>query len=411
MCMRVTSFMLVAGLALTATTAPVMAQQPDSAARVRDSLAADSLALVRAMEGNASAPAPRAQGGGPSAGRLLPDVSVVGDLLGDFSRRGSTLEGGERFTVREVEVALAAAVDPYFRGEVFLGFSDAEGVAVEQAFLTTTSLPWGLEGRFGRFLMPFGKQNLTHRHDLHTIDYPYVLQRFLGEEGLKGTGAYLSRVFAPFGFYQEVQITAVNQFGEQAPDLETEEPVNRNLANLGYSLRLRNYLDLSESANLEVSASAITGRRAEPATGLATGNALPARQTLVGLDVTYRWRPLRQGLYRSFILQGELLRQFNEALDDPGYEGPVGNHTGGYLFGRYQLTRRGYLGARYDWLQEPALAGDRLNAVSGYYEFFPSEFTKLLLGYERVTPPAASAYGRILLQATFALGPHRPHPF
>ena len=115
----------------------------------------------------------------------------MGDLIGDLSPKGSTQEDGSRFGVREVELALQAAVDPYFRGDVFLGFSDAEGVHIEQAFLTATALPWRLEARLGRFLAPFGKQNTTHRHDLHTVEHSYVVQRFLGEEGLKGTGVYL----------------------------------------------------------------------------------------------------------------------------------------------------------------------------------------------------------------------------
>lgn len=399
----VTSTALIA----MAIATPGRAQQ-DTTKRVRDSLAADSAALVRELTAASARPA---GGAGPSNARLLPDISAVGDLLADFSKNGSTQEGGQRFSVREVELAILAAVDPYFRGEIYLGFNDEEGVGVEQAFIVTSSLPWGLEARAGRFLMPFGKQNLTHRHDLHTIDYPWVLQRFLGAEGLKGTGVSVSKVVAPFGFYQELQLTAVDQFGEAEEGLETEEPVNKRLGNLGYAARFRNYVDLTKHANLEISASVVTGKRAQPAVGLLVGNAIPVRQSLVGLDVTYRWRPLQQGLYRSFILQGELIRQFNEKISDSGYLGPVGNHTGGYLFGRYQLTRRGYLGARYDWLQDPDAGGERFNAGSGYLEFFPSEFSKLLLGFERVSPVGEPAYGRILFQATFALGPHKPHPF
>ena len=63
--------------------------------------------------------------------------------------------------------------------------------------MTATSLP--IEIRLGRFLTPFGKQNTTHRHDLHTVDHSLVVQRFLGEEGLKSTGLYLGHSFAPFG--------------------------------------------------------------------------------------------------------------------------------------------------------------------------------------------------------------------
>ena len=93
---------------------------------------------------------------------------------------------------------------------MFFGISDLEKISIEQAYLTATALPWGLEVRLGRYLMPVGKQNTTHRHDLQTIDYPYVIQRFLDPEGLKGTGIYASKIFAPFGFYQEIILTAVD---------------------------------------------------------------------------------------------------------------------------------------------------------------------------------------------------------
>src|SRR5688572_32217225 len=177
-------------------TQQAAAQRPDSTRA--DSIArarADSIRIVRELEAMTARPAQQ-----PRNPRLLPDISAVGDLIGDLSPKGSTQEDGSRFGVRELELALQAAVDPYFRADVFLGFSDAEGVHIEQAYLTATALPWGLEARFGRFAMPFTKQNTTHRHDLHTIDYPYVIQRFLGEEGSKGTGVYVSKVVAPFGF-------------------------------------------------------------------------------------------------------------------------------------------------------------------------------------------------------------------
>ena len=367
----------------------------------------------------------------PANPRLLPDISVVGDFVADFSPDGSTQEDGSRIGVREVEVAFQAAVDPYFRGDVFLGFSDAEGVHIEQAFLTATALPYGLEARLGRFLMPFGKDNTSHRHDLHTIEHAYVIQRFLGEEGLKGTGLYLSKVFAPFGFYQELIATAGDGFPEEHHHEEEEEeaelaplePANDDLSGLLYSARLRNYWDFSEAANLEISASALTGKRPQPIDPPSLDplvNAINARQSLAGVDVTFRWRPLQEGLYRSFILRGEMMWQFNE--EDPeipselppgtSYAGPVGDFSGAYVFARYQLTRRLFLEGRYDVLEDPELFDDTFTAGSGYLEWFPSEFSKLVAGVERVASAGGvDGFTRVLLQATFALGPHRPHPF
>jgi len=421
---------------LLIASVPASAQQRDSTRRdstVRRTPAdsariADSLAVLRDLERLQREP--RAQQGqqpgqGPTNPRLLPDISAVGDFVADLSPKGSTQEGGERVAIREVELALQAAVDPYFRGDLFLGISDLEGIGIEQAYLTATSLPWGLEVRLGRFLMPVGKQNTTHRHDLHAIEYPYALQRFFGPEGLKGTGVYASRVFAPLGFYQELIVTAVDRFGEAAEDAaEPLESVNKKLGGLGYSARLRNYWDLNEASNVELSFSGVTGKREQPllADDDLASFSTPARQSVVGADFTYRWRPLQQGLYRSFILQAEILRQLNERdprliLPDDAppagfaYAGPDRDFTGAYAFARYQLTRRGYVGARFDTFQDEAAEGRTSTAASGYLQFYPSGFSKLMAGYERYSPAEGSATNRILLQATFALGPHKPHPF
>jgi hypothetical protein len=424
------------------------AQRPDSTARAdsiararADSIArADSLLLMREVERIRAEPRARVtdttqtSSSGPTNARLLPDISAVGDFVADLSPDSLTTESGKRVDVREVEIAVQAAVDPYFRGDIFLGISDAEGIAIEQAFLTATALPWGLEARIGRFLMPFGKQNTTHRHDLHTVDYPYAIQEFFGPEGFKGTGLMVSKLFAPFGFYQEVQLTAVDQLAvEEETPLTLAEPVNRRLSGLGYSARLRNYWDISQAANVELAFSGVTGKRAFAVLGPncpiemlcsavpdADGNVrgAAARQSVIGADFTYRWRPLQQGLYKSFILQAEVMQQRNP--DDPTVSGLLNGESldgrddllGYYAFARYQLSRRLYLGGRYDGIGS-SNSDDKLAAASAYLEFFPSEFSKLIAGYEARMPTGwgNGTVHRILLQATFALGPHKPHPF
>jgi hypothetical protein len=93
------------------------------------------------------------------------------------------------------------------------------------------------------------------------------------------------------------------------------------------------------------------------------------------------------------------------------YDGPSRDFSGGYVFARYQLTRRGHIGGRFDTFQDEAAAGRTSRAASGYLEFFPSEFSKLVAGYERYSPAEGTATNRILLQAAFSIGPHKPHPF
>ena len=382
-------------------------------------------------------PTPVAQ---PTNPGLNPNISVIGDILIDASPDGSTQESGRRFDVREVELALGANVDPYFRGDFILGLSDEEGIAIEEAYLTTTSLPWQLQVRVGRFHLPFGKQNTTHRAELHTVEYPHVIQRMLGAEGGKGTGLALSKIFSPLGFYQEMQLTAIERFPEGHEHGDEEHafegapiaPPNKTIQGLGYTARFRNYWDIDEATNLEISFSGGTGRVAEPfgcESLIAPGvfepcpgpdgeTALLARQSLIGGDATFRWRPLRQGLYRSFILQAEVMRQHNDAPDLASglpagavYLGPTDETTGLYAFSRWQLSRRLFLGARYDWVEAAGDAERDFSAISGYLQFFPSEFSKVVLGYEHLRPDAGDRLNRLLLQMTIAIGPHRPHPF
>ena len=434
---------LLGVLVLVVIATPATAQQsgvpPKPLTSTADSAAraiADSIALMKEFEKltTPAKPAPSANSGvqGSSNPRMLPDFSAVGDLVGDLSPKRSTQSDNSRFGVREVELAVQSVVDPYFRGDIFLGINDAEKISIEQAFLTTTALPNGLQAQIGRFLMPLGKQNTTHRHDLHTVEYPYVIQRFLSDDGLKGTGVTTSLVMAPFGFYQELIVGVVDHFIDTPDGLTVDKPVNRNLDGLGYSARLRNYFDLSQNANIELSASAMTGKVAQPLTASYTtadnvsASAVGARQSVIGMDFTYRWKPLQQGLYRSFILQTEVMRQLNERnptlpimspLFDPapgfvrGYAGPSRDYTGAYIFARWQLSQRLYVGGRYDNVQDPMAAGATLTAGSALLEWFPSEFSKLVASYERVNQGAGPGLDRLLLQAVFSVGPHKPHPF
>jgi hypothetical protein len=130
------------------------------------------------------------------------------------------------------------------------------------------------------------------------------------------------------------------------------------------------------------------------------------------------------------MLQAEFMRQINEhgpdipqasaaactaqyggACPADVYLGPTRNYNGAYVFARYQTGQRTFLGSRYDWVQDPDNAGRTLNAGSVYLEWYPSEFSKLNAAYEAYKPEGETLLNRILIQATFSLGPHKPHPF
>jgi hypothetical protein len=96
----------------------------------------------------------------------------------------------------------------------------------------------------------------------------------------------------------------------------------------------------------------------------------------------------------------------------PGaYAGPTRNFTGAYVFARLQTGQRSFVGTRYDYVQNPENDGRTLTAGSVYLEWYPSEFSKLAAGYEALKNSGNDLVNRLLVQATFSLGPHKPHPF
>lgn len=122
-----------------------------------------------------------AAGGGSSVGN-----SEVGQLqLGghDPNKNGFTLQQGE--------LSISGAVDPYFSGELHV-VGMPGGVELEEAFLTTTSLPYGLQVEAGYSLTEFGLINPKHAHAWEWIDQPVINSRLFGGEGTRAPGARLS---------------------------------------------------------------------------------------------------------------------------------------------------------------------------------------------------------------------------
>ena len=133
---------------------------------------------------------------------------------GQFALAGSTdpnldqLEVGDHdpqqrgFNARNLELALDGAVDPYFEGFANIVFkldnNNETEVEVEEAFMQTTDLPWGLQLKGGQFFSAFGRINPTHPHTWDFVDDPIVHGRLLGSRRLARSwpadcrGRYLS---------------------------------------------------------------------------------------------------------------------------------------------------------------------------------------------------------------------------
>jgi len=348
-----------------------------------------------AAQGAASAGQPAAAsqggpGGNPMARLLLlPDISAIGSFAGAYDSYGvgsrSPREGpfGPKdtltFRFEELELGLQSIVDPYARADVFVSFTPG-AVDVEEAYLTTLSLPAGLQVKAGKLFSPFGRQNSQHPHVWDFVDAPLARGRLLAAETLSGPGVDLAWL-APLPWFTELQLAA--QSTAPGPD---------DAERLTGVARLLQYFPVAEGTTLGVGLSA--ARRSE---------APGAYRDLGGVDVYLRSRPL-QG--RSYVtLQGELFtRRFRNVAGESG--------TGGYaqLFVRKDAFF-GY-GVRYD--RAPAAGDaapgseDRFGAIGIWY---PSEFQRirLQLSYDRA--PDGRDGLEALLALEFGIGAHGAHPF
>ena len=141
-----------------------------------------------------------------NTGTLI-DLSVILDAsLGTSRASSDTLSGGialgdhdphvRGFNARNEEFVVTADVDPYFYGlldVVYKLSEDGESeFELEEAYALSTSLPAGLQLKIGQFFTEFGRMNPVHPHAWQFLNYPVILGRVFGSDGLRGQGLRLS---------------------------------------------------------------------------------------------------------------------------------------------------------------------------------------------------------------------------
>ena len=202
--------------------------------------------------------------------RLI-DVSLdVISSVGTSTARNDViqqLQGGHHdpkqrgFTMQQAELALAGAVDPYFRAEGHIAVLE-DGIELEEAFAQTTSLPAGLELEAGLSLAEFGRNNPTHPHTWAWTDRPLPVARLLGGDGTRGVGTRIGWG-APLPWYSRMHAGVMDATNEVATSFggageEEGEPtvggrqftaVNiHNLADLLWSVRWENAVEFGDAA-------------------------------------------------------------------------------------------------------------------------------------------------------------------
>jgi hypothetical protein len=349
-------------------------------------------------------------GAGAAAAKVLnPDISVIGDFVGaignPMNRPTPSLE------MHETELGLQEVIDPYARADVFLSFGE-HSVDLEEAYLTFTALPKGLQVKVGKMRAAFGKVNTLHNHVLPWVDRPLVTQDLVGgEDGISDAGLSVSRILpAPKGIFLE---GTAQLFRGDSENLF----VATRRSQVSTVEHLRAYADITDSTNIDLGGS------------FARGNSPfgDGWNQLYGFDATLRWKPLQRAIYKSFVGRSELI--WARTVQGYGFAVPrqVITPFGFYVSGDYQLARRWFTGARFDRSQRgaclptnpntlpfcdtfrPGLLQDTGGALTLTY--WPSEFSQLRVEARRNRYGEGFTANEILFQLIFSMGAHGAHPF
>ena len=336
------------------------------------------------------------------------------------------------FNGRNAEIALDGAVDPYFEGfaniVLKLDNYNATEIELEEAFLQTTSLPYGLQVKGGQFFDAFGRINPTHPHTWEFADSPLVNGRLLGPDGLRGVGAQISWT-VPVPWYSQVIFAVQNGRGGTAYSFRnpgdngffySRMTIDREasaLRDLVFVPRVENSFNLSDTQTVLVGASGAFGSNDTGAN---------AHTQIYGADLLYKWKsPRAEGGFPFLKWQTEAMYRRFEAgrgLDDSFPVAETFHDWGMYSQVLWGFKKGWVAGVRGDYLHmEPSLFTDddmrqTRSRISVNLTWYPTEFSKLRLQYnhdflEENAFLASRDVDSVFFQFEFILGAHGAHKF
>lgn len=320
-----------------------------------------------------------------------PAISVNGLFLGTYTNAPSD-EVSTGVAVQELEIQFLSQVDPYFGANLILALEGGEGIELEEGFLTLTPQPANLALKFGKLKVPFGRENPLHSHGLPFVDKSLVGSTLLGEEGLGEVGAELSYLI-PLPFYSLLYGAVLNG------DNETlfAAPEGTDLAYFG---GMKNLLELSDDATLELGLSYAAGKNAEE-----------QLTQVAGAHLVFKWRPARAAKSRSAVAVVEALYAHRPTLPDSEAPLPL-DSAGAYAYLQWQLAPRYYVAGRFDYLGLPTDFSAATLKETLLFTFAPTEFSALRLQGSATQAPGSDTMAyEAFFQVNFTLGAHPAHAY
>jgi hypothetical protein len=326
-----------------------------------------------------------------------PAIGFIIDSVASYSNKDRA-----NFEFRSGEVGISASVDPFVRGYAILN-GTADDFEVEEAAIVTTSLPYNLALKGGRFFADFGRLSKFHDHDLPFVNRPIVLDTYVGGES-QADGIEASYL-VPIPHYLTLTAGAYNKLGGE--NARVDNTVARDYSEFTFLGRAATFFGLSDANSIDLGAS-LAGTPS-----VKIENDQP--RYLTGFDLTYRYLPLGEAGYRGLIWGTEVLWNqehrpvggFPEEPSDTPLVFKRRDSVGLYTYVEPRITRRLNPGFLFEWVQDVDHAAGDTIAYSPYLTVWASEFQRIRLQYTRLEAPGAgNEDNQFFLQWTVILGSH-----
>ena len=346
---------------------------------------------------------------------LNPEISANVDVFGHLNTDDIH---EQNFVPREFEFSFQSALDPYSRAKIFVShhsagpelvpFEEGEGhahgeaggeggIEIEEGYVEWVGLPAGIGLKLGKFLQRFGTLNRWHAHALPFQSRSLPHLAFVGGESLGQTGASVNWLVPLHGVgtYE-----LIGEFTRSSNEVLFGESARASV--LGH---LNAFYQLSRSTDLDLGLSWLNGSFEKEDAFL--------DRNLYGLETAFTWRPPQSGGYRGLVVRaGAMMLDGlppHEHDEEPAEEGTERDRASGFWsLAELRLSERWYVGGRFDWTESPDDPEMTAWLVSPTVSWWQSEFVRIRLEYDLLRRSVLDEEdGRLWLQVTFAMGPHK----
>ncbi|MCL1973094.1 MAG: hypothetical protein FWG57_08965 [Endomicrobia bacterium] len=372
--------------------------------------------------------APKATSLGLSA--FNPAISVVlNGQYGYFSENATNIPGfqigdegfraGKGFSLGETELDFSANVDHTLFGMVTLTAANEDGediINLEEAYIKTLALPYGITATAGRFLPVFGYLNAKHRHEDDFADRPLPYRAYLNS-GFSDDGIQAS-VVLPTSIYSEIGGGVFRGRGFPAATVKDDTPgLVTGFARIGGDFGTGHdwlfgisYLHARDNGQ---------GRESDD------GLVFTGSNDLYGIDFKYVYSPKGNNKHTEFSLQAEYLFRNEEGEYEDTLTSAVADiddsTSGFYAQAVYKFMKKYRVGYRYallNALKTPAgFEGTALDSEghnpqmhSLMAEYNTSEFGRFRAQYN-YDKTHGRADSQVILQYVITFGAHGAHTF